>query len=215
MLSLIAGLERPSDGEVLVRGAGVEGIPGRIGFMFQRDALLPWKNVRDNVAFPLVLRGVPRDRINLEVAEWIARVHLRGFEDRFPGQLSGGMRKRVALAQTLVYDPEIILMDEPFSALDVQTRDLMEDELLALWQGSGKTVVFVTHDLEEAIALADRVVVMTSGPAKIKAVYDVPLPRPRNIHEVRLDPRFTALYRAMWDDLRDEVMQSYERSKLA
>jgi NitT/TauT family transport system ATP-binding protein len=215
LLSLVAGLEEPSEGEVLVRGRRVDGIPGSIGFMFQRDALLPWKNVRDNVAFPLLLRGLPKGRVRIDVTRWIDRVHLRGFENRFPSQLSGGMRKRVSLAQTLVYDPEIILMDEPFSALDVQTRDLMEDELLALWQGSGKTVVFVTHDLEEAIALADRVVVMTSGPARIKAVYDVPLARPRDIHEVRLDPQFTALYRAMWDDLRDEVMQSYERSQQA
>jgi NitT/TauT family transport system ATP-binding protein len=215
MLSLIAGLEAPSAGEVLVRGARVDGIPSRIGFMFQRDALLPWKTVRDNIAFPLQLRSFSKERVQREVIEWTARVHLRGFEDRYPSQLSGGMRKRASLAQTLVYDPEIILMDEPFSALDVQTRDLMEDELLQLWQGTGKTIVFVTHDLEEAIALADRVVVMTSGPARIKAVYDVPLSRPRRIHEVRMEPEFTALYRAMWNDLRDEVLRSYERQKQA
>ncbi len=123
------------------------------------------------------------------------------------------MRKRASLAQTLVYDPEILLMDEPFSALDVQTRNLMEGELLALWQGSGKTVVFVTHDLDEAIALADEVIVMTAGPARVKARYDVTLPRPRDIHAVRLTPEFIRLYAAMWDDLRGEVLESYERAR--
>jgi NitT/TauT family transport system ATP-binding protein len=123
------------------------------------------------------------------------------------------MRKRAALAQTLVYDPRILLMDEPFSALDVQTRNLMEGELLALWQGSGATVVFVTHDLEEAIALADEVIVMSAGPAHVKATYPVTLPRPRDVQEVRFDPRFVALYQAMWQDLRDEVLASYERDR--
>jgi len=214
-LSLIAGLEMPSGGRVYVREREVRGVGDGIGFLFQRDALLPWKTVFDNVAFPLTLRRMARSEIAERVGTWIGRVGLRGFERHYPHELSGGMRKRVALAQTLAYEPGIILMDEPFSALDVQTRDLMENELLQLWQGSGKTIVFVTHDLEEAIALADEVVVMTAGPARVKARYDVTLPRPRVIEEVRMDPRFTELYRAMWNDLRDEVLESYARATAA
>ena len=198
-----------------MRGNRVGGITEAVGFLFQRDALLPWKTVLDNVLLPLQLRGIRGDDARSRAAEWIGRVGLRGFEDSFPYQLSGGMRKRTSLAQTLVYDPEILLMDEPFSALDVQTRNLMEGELLTLWQGSGKTVIFVTHDLEEAIALADEVVVMTAGPARIKARYDVTLPRPRDIEQVRFDPRFTELYSKMWNDLRDEVLESYARANAA
>ncbi len=214
-LSLIAGLDRPTTGAVRVRGKRVNGITPSIGFLFQRDALLPWKTVRENVRLPLSLRGVRDAEAQRRVAEWIGRVGLRGFEASYPYQLSGGMRKRVALAQTLVYDPEILLMDEPFSALDVQTRNLMEAELLGLWQGSGKTVIFVTHDLEEAIALSDEVVVMTAGPARVKARYEVTLPRPRDIEAVRFDPRFTTLYSQMWNDLRDEVLESYARANAA
>ncbi len=214
-LSLIAGLDVPSAGTVSVRGKPVAGISDGVGFLFQRDALLPWKTVHENVGLPLLLRGVRGAAAQERTADFIARVGLRGFEARYPHELSGGMRKRVALAQTLVYDPEILLMDEPFSALDVQTRNLMEDELLALWQGSGKTVIFVTHDLEEAIALADEVVVMTAGPARVKVTYDVDLPRPRHVQEVRFGGRFVELYAAMWSDLRDEVLESYERSRQA
>ena len=214
-LALVAGLDAPSSGSVSVRGTPVDGITESVGFLFQRDALLPWKTVRDNVMLPLQLRGVAVAHARERTADWIDRVGLRGFEGSYPYQLSGGMRKRVALAQTLVYEPEILLMDEPFSALDVQTRNLMEAELLGLWQGSGKTVIFVTHDLEEAIALADEVVVMTAGPGRVKARYDVPLPRPRDIEKVRFDPRFTELYRAMWDDMRDEVLESYARARQA
>ncbi|MEA2720878.1 MAG: sulfonate transport system ATP-binding protein [Candidatus Eremiobacteraeota bacterium] len=214
-LSLIAGLDAPTAGTVSVRGRPVDGITDSAGFLFQRDALLPWKSVRDNVLLPLQLRGVRGSEANARAAEWIGRVGLRGFEASYPHQLSGGMRKRVSLAQTLVYDPQILLMDEPFSALDVQTRNLMEAELLGLWQGSGKTVIFVTHDLEEAIALADEVVVMTAGPARVKARYDVTLARPRDIENVRLDPRFTELYSKMWNDLRDEVLESYARANAA
>ena len=214
-LTLIAGLDAPTGGRVLVRDAPVEGVSRDVGFLFQRDALLPWKTVGENVALPLALRNVSRRETEERVTDWVARVGLRGFESNVPYQLSGGMRKRASLAQTLVYDPDIVLMDEPFSALDVQTRNLMEDELLGLWQGSGKTIVFVTHDLEEAIALADEVVVMTAGPARIKSHYTVNLARPRNVQEVRFDPHFTELYSAMWGDLRDEVLKSYERSRRA
>ena len=214
-LALIAGLDAPTTGTVTVRERPVKGITPGVGFLFQRDALLPWKTVEENVLFPLHLRGGDGAEAKRRAADWIGRVGLRGFERAYPYQLSGGMRKRVSLAQTLVYDPEILLMDEPFSALDVQTRNLMEGELLGLWQGSGKTVIFVTHDLEEAIALSDEVVVMTAGPARVKARYEVTLPRPRDIEKVRFEPRFTELYAKMWDDLRDEVLESYARATAA
>ena len=212
-LALIAGLEPPSAGQVRVFDEPVDGIPRDLGYVFQSDAIFPWKNVVDNVAAGPRFRGVnKRDALDL-AREWTTRVGLAGFEGHFPHQLSGGMRKRVALAQTLITRPRIILMDEPFSALDVQTRTLMENELLALWSASGASVVFVTHDLEEAIALADRVVVLTAGPATIKGAYAVDLPRPRNVAEVRFDPRFNEIYQVIWNDLREEVLVSYERAK--
>jgi len=211
ILSLVAGLEPPTTGEVLVEGRPVEGVQRNLGFLFQRDALLPWKNVLDNVRFAPQLRQWPKDTA-LELSRtWIRRVGLAGFEQNYPHQLSGGMRKRVALAQTLIYDPPTVLMDEPFSALDVQTRNLMENELLDLWSEFQKTVIFITHDLEEAIALSDRVVVMTAGPGRIKAEYSIDLPRPRNVTEIRFNPAFTELYEKIWRDLRDEVQISYEQ----
>jgi NitT/TauT family transport system ATP-binding protein len=169
--------------------------------------------VIDNVAMGPRFRGIDTEKANTEAHEWIARVGLDGFERYYPHQLSGGMRKRVALAQTLINHPRILLMDEPFSALDVQTRALMENELLDLWASTGASVVFVTHDLEEAIGMADRVVVITAGPGTVKGSYRVDLPRPRNIAEIRFQPRFVELYEEIWNDLRDEVLVSYERSK--
>jgi NitT/TauT family transport system ATP-binding protein len=169
--------------------------------------------VLDNVAAGPRFRGTPKAEAHARAREWIVRVGLAGFEHHYPHQLSGGMRKRVALAQTLITNPHIILMDEPFSALDVQTRTLMENELLALWEASGASVVFVTHDLEEAIAMADRVVVLTAGPATIKGSYTVDLPRPRNVAEIRFDPHFNEMYQVIWNDLRQEVLVSYERAK--
>ncbi|MBX5455734.1 MAG: ABC transporter ATP-binding protein [Thermogemmatispora sp.] len=212
-LSLIAGLDTPSAGSVLVMGEEVHGNDPRIGYVFQTDAVFPWKNVLHNVAAGPLFRGVPRREALERARSWIARVGLAGFEDRYPHQLSGGMRKRVALAQTFINEPQILLMDEPFSALDVQTRTLMENELLQLWSALSASVVFVTHDLEEAIALADRVCVLTAGPATVKGIYTIDLPRPRNVAEIRFDPRFVQLYHDIWEDLRDEVMISYERAK--
>jgi NitT/TauT family transport system ATP-binding protein len=213
LLGMISGLQPTSGGEVIVSGRPVRDVRTDVGFIFQRDALLPWKTVLDNVALALVFRGTPNGRARATAREWIARVGLAGFEGYYPHQLSGGMRKRVSLAQTLVYDPPIVLMDEPFSALDVQTRNLMENELLQLWAEDRKTVVFITHDLEEAIALSDQVVVMTASPGRVKAVYPIDLPRPRNVTEIRFDPAFGRLYERLWADLRDEVLVSYEHSK--
>ncbi len=212
-LALVAGLEPPSIGTVRVFGAPVSGVGASVGYVFQRDAVFPWKNVIDNVAVGPRFRGVDASRANDRARAWVTRVGLAGFEKYYPHQLSGGMRKRLALAQTLINDPRILLMDEPFSALDVQTRALMENELLDLWATSGSSVVFVTHDLEEAIALSDRVVVITAGPGSVKASYAVDLPRPRNVAEVRFDPKFVRLYEEIWRDLRDEVLVSYERTK--
>jgi len=214
-LALISGLEPASEGEVLVLGKPVHGIAEGIGYVFQTDAVFPWKTVLDNVAAGPRYHGRTTGQARSMAREWISRVGLSGFEDRYPYQLSGGMRKRVALAQSLINEPQILLMDEPFSALDVQTRALMENELLSLWANTRASVVFVTHDLEEAIALADRVFVISAGPGTVKANYPVPLSRPRNVTEIRMQPQFSQIYGEIWNDLRDEVLVSYERQKLS
>jgi len=212
-LSLISGLERASAGMVDVMGEPVQGIDKRIGYVFQTDAVFPWKSVLNNVATGPMFRGQPKAQAIERARDWIARVGLSGFENHYPHQLSGGMRKRVALAQTFINEPQIQLMDEPFSALDVQTRALMEDELLQLWSSLKASVVFVTHDLEEAISLADRVCVITAGPGTVKGIYTIDLPRPRHVAEIRFEPHFVELYQQIWEDLRNEVMISYERTK--
>jgi len=212
-LALISGLEPPSEGEVEVFGQSVGGIAEGIGYVFQSDAVFPWKTVLENVAAGPRYRGVSNRDARERARDWITRVGLAGFEDRYPYQLSGGMRKRVALAQSLINGPRILLMDEPFSALDVQTRTLMENELLNLWSATSASVVFVTHDLEEAISLSDRVFVITAGPGTVKSTYNVDLPRPRNVAEIRFQPRFVEIYEEIWKDLRDEVLVSYERQK--
>ena len=212
-LALISGLEPPSEGEVDVFGKPVAGIADGIGYVFQSDAVFPWKTVLGNVAAGPRYHGASDRDARERARDWIARVGLAGFEDRYPYQLSGGMRKRVALAQSLINSPRILLMDEPFSALDVQTRTLMENELLNLWSASSASVVFVTHDLEEAISLSDRVFVITAGPGTVKSTYKVDLPRPRNVAEIRFEPRFVEIYEEIWKELRDEVLVSYERQK--
>lgn len=213
-LSLISGLERSSEGSVQVMGKPVQGIDSRIGYVFQTDAVFPWKSVLSNVATGPLFRGQRKAEALERAHDWIARVGLSGFENHYPHQLSGGMRKRVALAQTFINEPQILLMDEPFSALDVQTRTMMEDELLQMWSSISASVIFVTHDLEEAISLADRVCVLTAGPATVKGIYTIDLPRPRNVAEIRFEPRFVQLYHEIWEDLRNEVIISYERNKL-
>lgn len=204
-LSLVSGLEPASMGTVTVGGKPVQGIPDGVGYMFQADAMLPWRSVLGNVAAGPIWRGVPTKQAQAQARDWIERVGLKGFENYYMHQLSGGMRKRVALAQTLVNKPSILLMDEPFSALDVQTRALMQNELLNLWSDSNAAVIFVTHDLEEAITLADRVVVMTASPATVKDVFPIDLPRPRNVEEIRMTPEFITTYREIWKSLSSEV----------
>ena len=205
-LNMITGLLAPTVGTVRVMDQQVVGIDPRIGFVFQTDAVFPWRTVAENVAAGPLFRGMARREAHALAAQWIARVGLDGFSGHYPHQLSGGMRKRVALAQTFINSPEILLMDEPFSALDMQTRTLMQDELLKLWSGTGGSVVFVTHDLEEAIALADRVFVLSARPATLKRVYPIDLPRPRVMSEVRYHPHFIELSKRIWADLREEVV---------
>jgi len=214
-LNLITGLDKPSGGEVRLYGKPVDGVDSRIGFVFQTDALFPWRNVVDNVVAGPLFREKPRTEAYALARRWLARVNLAGHETKYPHQLSGGMRKRVALAQTFINEPRILLMDEPFSALDVQTRVLMHEALLALWTESGASVVFVTHDLEEAITLADKVYVLTAGPATVKSVYRIELPRPRVAAEIRYQQDFIAISHTIWNDLRDEVMKGAARSEAA
>ncbi|MBX3606646.1 MAG: ABC transporter ATP-binding protein [Piscinibacter sp.] len=213
LLNVGAGLLAPSSGGVQVFGAPLAGINRRAGYMFQAESLMPWRTALDNVLAGLEFRGVT-DAPAL-AQDWLRRVGLGVFGDRYPHQLSGGMRKRVSLAQTLVLDPDIILMDEPFSALDIQTRQLMENELLALWAAKRKAVLFITHDLDEAIALSDRVVVLSAGPASHPiGEFRIDLERPRDVAEVRTTPRFIELHEAIWSVLREEVLKGY-RQQLA
>ncbi len=212
-LTLAAGMEKASEGSVRVFGKEVDGITPNAGFMFQTDAILPWQSVLENVAAGPRYRGVQKNSAYRDARDWIRRVGLAGFENNYPHQLSGGMRKRVALAQNLINEPELLLMDEPFSALDVQTRAKMSTELLTLWEQSKPAVVFVTHDLEEAIALADKVVVMTAGPAAgVKATFHIDLPRPRVVQEIRFDKKFIDIYQNIWEALREEVDIAYAQT---
>src|SRR5712664_2436684 len=212
LLNVAAGLLKPSTGTVTVLGRPLGGINTRAGYMFQTEALMPWRNTIENVVAGLEFRGVAREEALERGDAWLKRVGLSGFDKRYPHQLSGGMRKRVALAQMLILNPQILLMDEPFSALDVQTRQLMENELLELWSVDRKSVVFITHDLEEAISLSDRVVVLSAGPAtRPIGEFMIDLPRPRDVAEVRMTPRFLELHRQIWELLKAEVLKGHVR----
>jgi NitT/TauT family transport system ATP-binding protein len=212
LLNIGAGLLQPSAGEVRVFGELLQGVNRRAGYMFQSEALMPWRSTLANVMVGLQYRGMPDAQARSEAQAWLERVGLREFGDRYPHQLSGGMRKRTALAQTLALDPDIILMDEPFSALDIQTRQLMENEVLELWAAKRKAVLFITHDLDEAIAMSDRVVVLSAGPAtRPIGEFTIDLPRPRDVAEVRAHPRFVELHRQIWGVLREEVLKGYEQ----
>lgn len=212
LLNLAAGLLQPSTGQVQSFGQPVSDINRRAGYMFQADALMPWRSALDNVSAGPQFAGMPEAQAREEAEHWLKRVGLGGFGNRFPHQLSGGMRKRVALAQTLVLDPDIILMDEPFSALDIQTRQLMENEVLDLWSAKRKAVLFITHDLDEAIAMADRVVVMSAGPGSHPiGEFPIPLSRPRDVAEIRDQPAFIDLHQRIWAVLKDQVLSAYAR----
>ena len=217
LLNVAAGLLQPSSGQVRVFGQSLGGeVNRRAGYMFQSDALMPWRSALQNVIAGLQYRGVEEAKAILLGEEWLQRVGLQGFGDRYPHQLSGGMRKRVALAQTLILDPDIILMDEPFSALDIQTRQLRENEVLELWGAKKKAVLFITHDLDEAIAMSDRVIVLSAGPATHPiGEFVIDLPRPRDVAEIRVNPRFIELHQQIWSVLRDEVLKGYQQQKRA
>jgi len=208
LLNVAAGLLAPSVGGVQVFGQPLQGINTRAGYMFQADSLMPWRTALGNVMAGLEFRSQADARPRAQ--EWLRRVGLGAFGDRYPHQLSGGMRKRTSLAQTLALDPDIILMDEPFSALDIQTRQLMENEVLALWQAKRKAVLFITHDLDEAIAMSDRVVVLSAGPASHPiGDFRVDLPRPRDVAEIKTTQHFIELHAAIWAVLREEVLKGY------
>src|SRR6266849_4313609 len=210
LLNVTAGLFPPSAGRVQIFGAGLPGLNRQAGYLFQSEALFPWKTAIENVAIGLETAGTPRTEARERAQAWLTRVGLGAFGPRYPHMLSGGQRKRVGLAQVLIRDPKILLMDEPFGPLDAQTRQMMGNLLLELWSVDRKAVMFVTHDLEEAIALADRVVIMSAGPsARIIGDYAIDLARPRDASEVRLIPRFHELHKAIWTQLKDEVMKAY------
>jgi NitT/TauT family transport system ATP-binding protein len=210
LLNVAAGLLVPSAGTVHVFGAPLIGLNRRAGYMFQADSLMPWRTAEQNVMAGFEFHGASIADARKQAGDWLKRVGLGGFGNRYPHQLSGGMRKRTSLAQTLALDPDIILMDEPFSALDIQTRQLMENEVLALWSAKKKAVLFITHDLDEAIAMSDRVVVMSAGPASRPiGAFDVDLERPRDVAEIKASPRFVELHGAIWAVLRDEVLKGY------
>lgn len=210
LLNVGAGLLSPSVGTVQVFGQPLTGINRRAGYMFQADSLMPWRTALENVSAGLQFHGVGEAQAAAQANDWLRRVGLGGFGDRYPHQMSGGMRKRVSLAQTLVLDPDIILMDEPFSALDIQTRQLMENELLDIWQAKKKAVLFITHDLDEAIALSDRVVVMSAGPGSHPmGDFRIDIERPRDVAEIKTTPRFLELHAAIWAVLREEVLKGY------
>ncbi|HSC71481.1 MAG TPA: ABC transporter ATP-binding protein [Candidatus Methylomirabilis sp.] len=205
LLNLVVGLLRPSSGRILFRGRPMNGINPQIGYVTQKDNLLPWRTLVENVEIALEIRGAGREERRRRADGLIERVGLGGFDEHYPHELSGGMRQRANIIRTLIYDPELILMDEPFGPLDAQTRIVLQDQLLTLWSTTGKTIIFITHDLVEAIALADRVVVMTSRPGKIKCVAEVPIPRPRDIYQIHQSQEFRGTYERMWKELRPEV----------
>ena len=205
LLNLIVGLLRSSVGRIVFRGAPIDGICTKIGYVTQKDNLLPWRTLVENVEIALEIRGVENGARRHAAEEWIERVGLKGFEEHYPHELSGGMRQRANIIRTLIYDPELILMDEPFGPLDAQTRIVLQDQLLKLWWTTRKTIIFITHDLVEAITLADRVVLMSSRPGKIKSVEAINIPRPRDVFKIHDDPQFRSAYEKLWQQLRPEV----------
>jgi len=214
VLNMFAGLVAPTEGRILHDGRGVDGVNTRVGYVTQDDNLLPWRTTLANVEIALELKRVPGAARRARALDYLDRVGLRGFEHHYPHELSGGMRKRASIVRTLVDETvNVILMDEPLGPLDAQTRLVLQDELLQLWQGSGRTVIFVTHDLVEAIALSDRIAIFTSTPGRIKEIRDVPISRPRDVFHIHEAPGFADIYDAIWHDLREEIRRAREGSR--
>jgi NitT/TauT family transport system ATP-binding protein len=205
LLNMASGLMRPTQGQVFYEGRPVEGINTRVGYMAQKDNLLPWRDAESNVAVALEMNGIRGRERRETVAKYIELVGLEGFEKHYPSQLSGGMRKRVSLARALAYDPDTLLMDEPFGALDAQLRLILQEELMRIWQATKKTILFVTHDLEEAVTLSNRVVMFTSRPGTIRAIKDVPIPRPRDVFRARFTDEFKQIYSELWEELKKDI----------
>jgi NitT/TauT family transport system ATP-binding protein len=203
ILRAIAGLNAAESGTISVDGKTVDGPPEHIGFMFQKDTLLPWQTVRQNIEVGLALADVPSALWKQRITDLLTLLRLSEFRDAYPAQLSGGMRHRVSLGRMLAYQPAVMLMDEPFGALDFQTKVVMGRELLRIWEAERRSILFVTHDIEEAVALADRVLVFSPRPARIVAKHRIDLPRPRNLRALRGSPDFTAYTRAIWEALGD------------
>jgi NitT/TauT family transport system ATP-binding protein len=205
LLNLIVGLLGPSAGRILLRGRPIDGVNPDIGYVTQKDNLLPWRTLAQNVEIALEIRGVEPKERRRRAGDLIEQVGLGGFEGHYPHELSGGMRQRANIIRTLIYEPQLILMDEPFGPLDAQTRIVLQDQLLRLWTAARKTIVFITHDLVEAIALADRVVMLTSRPGRVKCITTVPIPRPRDVYQIHESPAFRTTHETLWKELRPEV----------
>ena len=205
LLKIIAGISLPYEGQLSYKGRAIKSINNDIGFVTQDSNLFPWLTLGENVELALKIRGVPKQRRAQSAQNFIDTMHLTGFETHYPFELSGGMQKRGSIIRTLIYDPEVILMDEPFGPLDAQTRLILQDELLRIWDKNKKTILFVTHDLTEAIALSDKVVLFTARPGTVKRVFDVSLPRPRNVFEIHNEKGFTDLYHEIWQYFKNEI----------
>jgi NitT/TauT family transport system ATP-binding protein len=211
-LHMVGGFERSDGGSILLDGQPVSRPGPDRGMLFQEYALFPWRTVYGNIVWPLEIQKMPPDRRAATVERFISMVGLSQFRDHYPNELSGGMKQRVALARVLAFDPKILLMDEPFGALDAQNRELLQEELQGIWNGTGKTVLFVTHDIDEAIYLADRVIVFTARPGRIKQDIRIDLPRPRDL-EIKKLPEYANYRNHIWDLLRDEVLRAREEYK--
>ena len=213
LLYIVGGFITPTSGEVLVNGVRVER-PGRDrGIVFQEYALFPWRTVQDNIKYGLEEKGIARDEVERIVGKYVRLMGLEGFQQKYPKELSGGMKQRVALARTLAYEPDVLLMDEPFGALDAQTRELQQDELLGIWREKKKTVLFVTHSVEEAVYLSEKVVIMTTRPGRIKSIVDIELDRSRNREEIMTSAEFARLRNQVWLEVREEVLKYYESAR--